>query len=365
MTETKVWQIAAGEPARNYTQLFLEHDIMFMGPGRYGDYNERPEEYEKAKEMGEYTSMAIGFVRRFCKDVREGDFILLRFQKKVVAIGIAHPDGYRWDETFDDVYGWDLQHTRRVWWQNHLTDELNRIQDSAEGEDIFSDVPRLSTFTEVHIDRVKDRVKDLFHSIDVERDLKELPESLPAPLELDKLGELLYQKGLPNDAVDKLTKAIEEQRRLAKWYQNIGEKSDRPKEHEVVAHMVLPFFKALGWSEQLLAVEWKKVDLAVFSSTPTNEGNCVLICEAKGLHHGLQGVLEQAKKYYDKLKPKNCNKILLTNGVRYHLFEHNKNGNWNPTGYLNIEKIRTNNIAPPNTNAVDTIMELTPAGIRD
>ena len=35
---TQVWQIAAGDRCRNYQDLFLKHDIMFMGPGRYGDY---------------------------------------------------------------------------------------------------------------------------------------------------------------------------------------------------------------------------------------------------------------------------------------------------------------------------------------
>ena len=34
-----------------------------------------------------------------------------------------------------------------------------------------------------------------------------------------------------------------------------------------------------------------------------------------------------------------------------------------PVGYLNVKLIRTNHIATANTNAVDTIMALTPAGI--
>lgn len=34
----QVSQIAAGENGRYYDRLFLEHDIMFLGPGRCGEF---------------------------------------------------------------------------------------------------------------------------------------------------------------------------------------------------------------------------------------------------------------------------------------------------------------------------------------
>ena len=34
----QVWQIAAGETGRDYTKLFLDYDLMFMGPGNPGAY---------------------------------------------------------------------------------------------------------------------------------------------------------------------------------------------------------------------------------------------------------------------------------------------------------------------------------------
>ena len=33
----KVWQIATGEPNRDYQEPFFDHDIMILGPGRRGD----------------------------------------------------------------------------------------------------------------------------------------------------------------------------------------------------------------------------------------------------------------------------------------------------------------------------------------
>ena len=129
-------------------------------------------------------------------------------------------------------------------------------------------------------------------------------------------------------------------------------------------NMILPLMLALGWSEQLLAVEWHKIDLAAFRGTPTTAEKCVLVCEAKGYGHGLQNIFQQAQQYAELFKLDHCKKILLTDGGRMYLYER-KDKDWNnqPTGYLNVNLIRTNHIAPQNTNAIDTIVALTPSGI--
>ncbi|MDZ4779859.1 MAG: hypothetical protein SGJ19_06380 [Planctomycetia bacterium] len=68
-----------------------------------------------------------------------------------------------------------------------------------------------------------------------------------------------------------------------KWYRSSGLATNRPSEHEIVAQVILPLMIALGWSEQLLAVEWHKIDLAVFRGTPTDAEHCELVCEAKAI----------------------------------------------------------------------------------
>ncbi len=346
----QVWQIAAGDRGRNYTELFLRHDVMFMGPGDYGDYNSNKEAYRKSSQ-----------VKRFASSVKQGDIVLLRFCHCVMAIGKVAGEGYEWNRVFDDVFGWDLQHTHRVLWQHHLNEQLTEIQ---KEKDLFGDRKQQPTFTAVKDRAVLNRVEHLFEHCKT-RPLKPMPAKLPEKLSLDRLGEELFAKGLPNEAIDKVILAIQRQRRLAKWYKEHGKKSVRPTEHEVVAHMILPFLLALGWSEQLLAVEWKKIDLATFWSTPTTEENCCLVCEAKGLGHGLQNTFAQATDYVAKLKLNNCKRIVLTDGTRLYLYQRKADGHWdeNPVGYLNVNLIRTNHIAPANTNAVDTIMALTPAGI--
>ena len=353
----QVWQIAAGKKDRSYIDLFLDYDVMFMGPGRFGQYDKITyEPLEKDEIINKGTATQL---RQFCTEVEGKDVVLLRLGSQAEAIGWIRPwklPEYYWNPNFDDVFGWDLQHTRRVIWQHQLTDELRKMQKS---KGLFH--YRCPTFSKVH--KRLDQIKDLFSQC-TDRDFKPLP-SLSKPLTLEKLGTELFTKGLPNEHVDKFILAIQRQRRLVKWYDENGEKVKRPSEHEVVAHMILPLLLALGWSEQLLAVEWRKVDLVAFECTPTTPANCCLVCEAKGYGHGLQNVLTQATTYAKRLKLDNCKRILLTDGARLYLYQRQKDDNWNenPVGYLNIDKIRTNHIIPSETNGIDTIIALTPAGM--
>ncbi len=353
-----VWQIAAGETGRDYTKLFLDYDVMFMGPGNPGAYDKQV--YDDLVVRGLLGKDFATQLRQFCTEVKGGDIVLLRLGSKAKAIGLIRPwrsREYLWTQIFDDVYGWDLQHTHRVIWQEHLTDELLRIQKS---RNLFHfRGPAFSRFRK----NLDSQLKDLLNQCK-SRALKPLP-SVPEPLTLEELGTELFSKGLPNEDVDKFILAIQRQRRLAKWYRENRPQSKKPAEHEVVAHMILPFMLALGWSEQLLAVEWNRIDLVAFSCTPRKKENVCLLCEAKEYGHGLQNTFPQATKYVKKLKLDNCKRIFLTDGERLYLHQRKQDDSWdeNPVGYLNVKLIRTNHIAPARTSAVDTIMALTPAGI--
>jgi len=360
MSDPNVFQIAAGTPERYYTDIFLKHDIMFMGPGDYGDVLQNKPAYEDAVSRGMVTSNKFSQVHSFATSPSTGDIVLMRNAHKVVAIGLVWENNYRWDDGFDDVFGWDLQHTRRVIWNTQLSGELEEMQKS---EELFGHMRSQGTFSSVHIDRVIDRISHLFPKLEM-RDPNPMPEKLPKPLGMDELSQELFSKGLPYDSVHKVIQAISRQRNMIRWYYEQYEASGRPTEHEVVGHMILPLMQALGWSEQLLAIEWNKIDMAAFDGTPTTPEKCVLVCEAKGLGHGLQNVYDQGINYIRKHKLDNCRKLLLTDGARLYLYER-QNGDWqtDPSGYLNVMSIRTNHIAPANTNAIDTIIALTPFGI--
>jgi hypothetical protein len=354
----QVWQVAAGDVGRDYSEICLKHDVMIVGPGNFGAYG--TEEYDLAVERGDIDNLWPGTFRSFAEGMEQGDIVLLRRGHRVVAIGVIDHGGYGWNETFDDVYGWDLQHTRRVVWQEHLSTALRKIQQRA---DLFGHRRQIPTFTRVNEARILRRIQPLIGRCQ-QRHLRPLPRALPQPLTLEELGEAMFNQGLPYSAVSNLVGAIERQRKMLRFYREHGEESDRPGEHEIVAYMVLPLLQALGWSEQLLAVEWHKVDLAVFNTTPTTADSCRLVCETKHMGHGLQDILEQATGYCESLELKKCRKILLTQGGRFYLYERvagsGKGVDFRPTGYVNLERIRTDHIAPSGTNAVETLMNLTP-----
>lgn len=351
-----IWQVSAGDSRRDFSDLFLKYDLMLAGPGRFGPYNEK--RYEEVVEQGLYSKSRINYIKSFAEKVKHGDVVLLRERDKFKAIGKVADEPYLHDEIFDDIYGWDLQHFRRVIWQEDLQEELKQLGlkwGSGKQSSMFSGVNKAD---------ISKKVKPLADKFKT-RKLKSLPYESGKTLTLEELGEELFSRGLPNNSVDQLIKSIERQRRLIRWYVLHGKESDRPTEHEIVAHMVLPLLLSLGWSEQLLGVEWKHVDLAVFADAPTTAKNCCLVCESKRFGHGLQSVFKQAVGYVKKHEMSKCEKILLTEGRRIYLFEKSRTA-WRekPVGYLNINKIRTHYLVPEGTNAVDTIMSLTPARIQ-
>jgi hypothetical protein len=355
---------------------------MIIGPGDVGAYDHS--RYATAVASQEIDQSSCKMIRSFVMEVQAGDIIILRRGQRAIAIGRAHDDGYQWNPTFDDVYGWDLQHSRRVLWQDQLQSDLEAAQ-AVEG--IFTHRTIMPRWSRVDDPKVLGSLSSILGKL-VDRKLRDLPRKPPEPLTDEELGEALFRRGLGNVQIDQLIQTLKRQRRLLKWYR-AEQGPNRPNEHEVVAYMVVPLLLALGWSEQLMGVEWQKVDLATFGRTPTTHDWCSMVCEAKNMETGLQEDLEQAVRYTEKLKLTNCGKILLTQGGRFYLF-----GMWSksdgalpdasdpsvpqainanveaggpprvwpttPAGYINIERLRTNHLAPANTNAVATLMGLTP-----
>lgn len=330
---------------------------MLMGPGEYGPFDDV--EYVRQVEAGRLTANKLGQLRTFSQQVGSGDVILLRQGHEVVDIGVAFEAPYSWEqERFDDVYGWDLHHCRRVRWFG-LTNELQLAQ---RGSTIFGDRKQIPTFTSVSDRKVLDRIEPLLGSVP-DRPLRDLPPKSPSPLGLDEVGAGLFRMGLSNESVERVMAAIRRQRRLADWYKQADLTNGRPTEHEVVAHMILPLLLALGWSEQFVAVEWSKIDLAGFIKTPTVAANCILICEAKGLGHGLDGAFEQARRYVQDLGLEACQKIVVTDGLRLYTYQRRIGGGFEEAagGYINFGMIRTEHVAPRGTDGLATLFGLTPS----
>lgn len=352
----QVWQIACGEKGRRYQRLFLDHDVMFLGPGRFGAYS--PSLYDANPEAQSEGDGKITYIRQFATEVRPGDLVLLRSGYKVLSIGVVDSE-YFYSTAFDDVYGWDLEHCRRVIWQPQHDAALQQAQSSS---DLFEDRKQIPTFTRVNHPRNLNPIRELLTQI-VRRPIKPFPETPLPALTPEQMSDALFQEGLGYDACLHVERAIRKLRGLLDWY-NEKRSPGRPTEHEVVAHMILPLMLALGWSEQLLAIEWKKIDLAVFTHTPTDASTCGLVCEAKGMDSPMQEVVEQAIGYCKKHSLGSCNKILAADGGYFSLYRKSA-GVWEsePSGYVNLRKLRRNCLLPKGADAVKTLMALTPAHI--
>ena len=333
---------------------------MLLGPGSEGHIFDEAAAYSQLVEDGYFTETKINGIRRFCSEVQPGDFVVMRSGQRAIDVGVVPNADYSWSERFEDVHGWDLCHTRRVCWARIPPSELN---DGDAERRIFGGQP--SMFSEVHS---HDAIQALGPWLEKckERPLADLPNPPGEILSDEQIGELLFSHGLPQTSVESLLVAIERQRRLLRWYWEHGDASGRPTEHEIVAYMVLPMLLALGWSEQLLAIEWNKIDLAGFGQTPTTRESCVFVCEAKRLGAGLQkAAYRQAKGYVERLNLSSCQHVLLTQGQRFYLHRRRPDGEWpaEPVGYFNLGKLRSKYVVPEGTGAVETLLALTPQEI--
>ena len=78
----KVWQIATGEPNRDYQDLFFDHDIMILGPAWYGKAT------TGAYAQGSANSV-LRQVHSFAHKPQPGDRVIARLGHEVIGVGRA------------------------------------------------------------------------------------------------------------------------------------------------------------------------------------------------------------------------------------------------------------------------------------
>ena len=99
-----IWQISALAGTASYAEVFIKNGVALIGPGDAGEW--RPDRDD--------TDFEGSAVRRFATEVKQGDVFLLRTAvNRISAVGLVASD-YLFSDQFDDVYGRDLQHARRV-----------------------------------------------------------------------------------------------------------------------------------------------------------------------------------------------------------------------------------------------------------
>jgi len=288
---------------RPYAEVLLKHGVALIGPGGNGPW--RP---------GRDDIAGTGFIRRFADELRIGDLLLLRTAiDTVAAVGLVAGD-YEYLEPFDDVNGWDLRHGRRVRWCR--LPEPYRFESRVFGANPMR-------CSRVQSREVVDYTRSFLASGLTHWQVAPLP-ALPLVEEpLDEVPEELRDVvGLAQD--------------LAGLYGDEDRLGDAPNENEMVAHFVVPFLRALGWPPENIAVEWRRIDVALFNTLPRTPENCRFVIEAKRLGTGLEGARRQAENYVARLGV--LRDVIVTDGFRYRAFDHENN--YKPVAYANLARLK-------------------------
>jgi hypothetical protein len=230
-----------------------------------------------------------------------------------VAVGLVASD-YLYVNAFDDVNGWDLQHVRRVRWSQLPAEHTFRSLSFG------ANPPRCSR---VWNDEVLDFATRFLNSPPTywqTTPLPELPTEEPALQEVPK-----HLRGMIALASD-----------LVPLFQDRLTFGDPPSENELISHFVVPFVRALGWPPERIAVQWRRIDVAVFRALPRTPENCHLVIEAKRLGAGVEGALEQAKGYVEVLGlPRD---VIVTDGIRYRMYASQRG--FAPLAYANLARLK-------------------------
>ncbi len=150
--------------------------------------------------------------------------------------------------------------------------------------------------------------------------LRQIPETKNIAVKYDDISSYLFGKGVASDRINNLMSQIGELVRIAKWY-NDSDKN-KPSKVEIINYLVVPLPRTLGWTPQLMAIEWNNIDIALFSELPRKYGFLNLVVEVKKLNAPALSAFKQAKGY--ALKSKKCRRVIVTDGLRYGVFTKNR-----------------------------------------
>lgn len=315
-----IWQQAAGDTNRNYAHLCLEWGVTLNGPGYAGHWSSGE---EKLRSDG-CSSRKLTDLRRFAQEMKAGDLVVLRLgTSEVRGVGRIVGD-YEWSDAFGDVDGWDLQHVRRVdwFWKFGDGDQSFPIYAMKQGDT----TQRLTSGP----------VFQWVNTLDVPTGsaaLVALPQVDGTTFKLDELSEFLFDKGVASGSIESLLREIDELVRIAKWYK----KFDNPSESETVSYLVVPLLRALGWTPQKMAIEWNRVDVALFNSLPRDDSRLTVVVEAKKKDSSCLSALSQAQAYAES-RP-SCQRVIVTDGIRFGVFVR-RGSAFALCAYMNLTRLR-------------------------
>jgi len=228
-------------------------------------------------------------------------------------------------DEFGDVDGWDLYHVRRVRWLNAEYKEFPLRTFGAQAD----------RFSRVWVEAVQQWVEKLDVTTN-EDPLPALPRESRDISEND-LADGLSRKGISSGLIARVLAGLARARQIARWYRD----EYSPLEHEAVAHQVVPLLRSLGWDFQTLALDWERIDVAIFRTLPRTDSNLIGVVEAKTPHSSVFRALGQAAYYASLGERSNCKYLVVTDGLRYALYTKIQ-GVFpeKPSAYFNLLRMR-------------------------
>ena len=327
-----IWQVAAGDTDRDYVGLCLDWDLVLNGPGDFGVW-------DASKYAAAIGKRQFSIMRRFCEQMKEGDLVILRFGTQQIH-GVGEVVGNSlWLDDFGDIDGWDLQHVRRVRW-------LWKPETEPKAFPVYS-LKWGDTIQQLGQKEKQEPILKWLKSLQIpdtafHQELRSFPASCQHGRPLDKtdvatIGDYLFDQGMAAAYVDHLINGMGELVRIANWYSRADV---RPSEHETVAYLVVPLLRCLGWTPQMMAVEWNYVDVALFSRLPRDDDSLSVTVEAKPRGSSCLTARSQAETY--AMPHDRCRRLIVTDGLRYGVYLRGSDGAFppSPSAYLNLLKMR-------------------------
>ena len=338
-----VWQQAAGDTDRDYSDLFLQWDVILGGPGYAGAWPDCKQRLLNDK----WSAHKVTDLGRFSGKMADGDLVVLRMgTSKVLGVGQV-VGGYEWREEFGDIDGWDLQHVRRVRWLWKAADPPKTFDTWALKQ---GDVTQRLSGGSVIDWLAKLAIPDDAFS----RPLIELPAAKDNEIDVHRISEFLFDHGVASASITNLLNEIGELVRIAEWYKRSG----KPSEHETVAYLVVPLLRALGWTPQRMAVEWNRVDVALFDQLPRCDESLRVVVEAKKMGNSCLTAKSQAMSYAEGKDE--CHRLIVTDGLRYGVYVRKGKEPLRLYAYLNLTRLRGDYPVYPCNGAEDALLTMAP-----
>lgn len=260
-----VWRVAAGGQGRDLTDYFLDYGVALIGPGRG--------KWDGAGPDG-YGSEAR-FVRAFA-EAPSGDILLLMLGYQIVAVGLI-AGRYKYWPGSGYLQGWDLHHQRRVRWAR--VEQIKGLRAPPR----YAAQSRASAVGKESVVRWARKAATRADRLGL------LAGNLPKlPADEEKLPKAKYPARLKG--------AIKRAQDLA-WLISEERDWEWPSEAEIKALVVVPLLLDCHVPPENIALEWHRMDVAVFRTSARRDEDCALLIEAKRPPRGLVYARYQGEAY--------------------------------------------------------------------